>query len=99
MEDNDDKVIPGWHCGYCPIPGGIDIAPFFIFQMPKVGKRKDIISCKGIQNIPSNVRDALTALQYYKINKKSNHIAHQTTIIEEVIDRQAHALLLKQSCW
>ncbi len=29
MEDNAGKVTPGWHCGYGPIPGGVDGVPFF----------------------------------------------------------------------
>jgi hypothetical protein len=92
MEHNDGKVITGWHCGYCPIPGGIGGAPFFKYQnatkaLPHLSSKGNyIISCKGIQNIPTNVRNALNALQYSKINKKSNCIAHQNTIIEEVID-------------
>lgn len=86
--------------GIAQFPGG---APFFKYRNATTAlshlssKGNDIISCKGIQNIPSNVRNALTVLQYSKINKKSNRIARQNTIIEEVIDHQAHALLLKQS--
>ncbi len=103
MEHSDGKVITGWHCGYCPVPSGVGGAPFFKYRNATKAlshlssKGNDIISCKGTQNIPSNVCNALTVLQYSKIIKKSNRIARQNTIIEEVIDHQTHALLLKES--
>jgi hypothetical protein len=70
MEDNDGKVISGWRCGYCPVPGGVGDAPFFKYPNATKAlshlssKGNDIISCKGIKNIPTNVRNALTALQF-----------------------------------
>ena len=29
MVDPDGKMIKGWRCGYCPIPGGLGAPPFF----------------------------------------------------------------------
>ena len=103
MELSDGKVISGWRCGYCPVPGGLGAAPFFKYRNATKAlshlssKGTDIISCRGMKNIPTNVRNALTALQYSKINKKSDRIARQNTIIEEVMDHQANALSLKES--
>jgi hypothetical protein len=27
--DANGNMIKGWHCGYCPIPGGLGAPPFF----------------------------------------------------------------------
>jgi hypothetical protein len=104
MENNDGKIILGWRCGYSPVPGlGLGGAPFFKYRNATKAlshlssKSKDIHRCKGFNNIPTNVRNALTALQYSKMNEKSDRVACKNTIIEEVINHQANALSLKES--
>ena len=102
MENSDGKVITGWRCGYCPIPGGLGSAPFFKYRNATKAlshlssKSKDIHRCKGYKNIPTNVRHALTALQYLKLNERSDRAARKNTIVEEVINNQANALSLKE---
>jgi len=104
IENSDGKVITGWRCGYCPIPGGLGSAPFFKYRNATKAlshlssKGYDIVTCKGIKNIPTNVRNALTALQHAKINKKSHRNAQQNTIVEEIIGHQTHALSVNESC-
>ena len=103
MENNDGKVILGRRCGYCPVRGGLGGAPFFKYRNATKAlshlssKSKDIHRCKGFNNIPTNVCNALTALQYSKLNEKSDRVARKNTIIEEVINHQAYALSLKES--
>ena len=53
---------------------------------------EDIITCKGLKNIPSNVRNALTALMHYKLNQKSDRLSRKNTLIEEVSDNQVSVL-------
>ncbi len=71
-----DKIIPGWRCGYCLIRGGVGPPPFFKYcNATKAlshlsSKGEDIICCKGLRNIPSNVCNSITALKHYKNNKK-----------------------------
>ena len=101
--NHDGTVILGWRCGYCPVPGlGLGGAPFYKYRNATKAlshlssKAKDIQRCKGFNNIPTNVRNALTALQYSKANEKSGRAARKNTIIEEVINHQAIALSLKE---
>ena len=98
IEDDDGKIIPGWHCGYCPIPGGVGPLTFYEYHNATKAlshlssQGGDIISCKGLKNIPSNVRNAFTALMHYKLNKKSDCLSRKNTLIEEVSDNQANVL-------
>ena len=104
IANNDGTVILGWRCGYCPRPGLglVGGAPFYKYRNATKAlshlssKAKDIQRCKGFNNIPTNVRNALTALQYSKVNEKSGRAARKNTIIEEVINHQAIALSLKE---
>jgi len=98
IEDDDGKIIPGWRCGYCPIPGGLGPPPFFKYRnatkaLSHLSSRgEDIITCKGLKNIPSNVRNALNALKHYKLNQKSERLSRKNTLVEEVSDNQANVL-------
>ena len=101
--DADGKIIKGWRCGYCPIPGGLGAAPFFKYQNATKAlshlssKGEDIVTCKGLKNVPANVRNALTALRHEKVNKKTNLALQKNILIEEVVDNQEHVLLSQQS--
>ncbi len=76
VDDSNSKIIKGWRCGYCPIPGGLGAAPFFKYRnatkalshLSSMGK--DIVSCKGLRDIPFNVCNTLTTLRFDKVNKK-----------------------------
>ena len=103
MENHDGKVIVGWRCGYCPVPGlGLGGAPFYKYRNATKAlshlspTSKDIHRCKGYNRIPPNVRNALTALKYSKLNEKSDRAARKNTIREEVITHQENALSLKE---
>jgi hypothetical protein len=103
MANHDDTVILGWRCGYCPVPClGIGAAPFYKYRNATKAlsqlssKSKDIHRCKGYKNIPTNVRNALTALQYVRLNERSDRAACKNTIVEEVINHQANTLSLKE---
>jgi hypothetical protein len=101
--DADGKMIKGWRCGYCPIPGGLGAAPFFKYRNATKAlshlssKGEDIVTCKGLKNVPANVRNALTALRHEKVNKKTNRTLQKNILIDEVIDNQEHILLSQQS--
>ena len=99
MVDSDDgKIILGWCCGYCPIPSGLGPPPFFKYRnatkaLSHLSSRgEDIITCRGLKNIPSNVRNALNALKLYKLNQKSERLSRKNTLVEEVSDNQANVL-------
>ena len=74
--DADGKMIKGWRCGYCPIPGGLGAPPFFKYQNATKAlfhlssKGEDIVTCKGLKNVPANVCNARIALRHEKIIKK-----------------------------
>ncbi len=73
--DDDGKTIPGWRCGYCLIPGNRGGLRFFkhlnaSMALSHLMKRKDIVPCTGLRNIPANVVHASTALMYSKANRK-----------------------------
>ena len=103
MVDNNGKMIKGWRCGYCPIPGGIGAAPFFKYRNATKAlshlssKGEDIAACKGLKNVPVEVRNALTTLRHEKINKKSNHALQKNILLEEVVENQEHVLQSQQS--
>ena len=84
--------------GYCPVPGGLGPPPFFKYRnatkaLSHLSSRgEDIISCKGLKDISTNVLNVLTALKHYKNNKKPDRIACKNTLIEEVSDNQANVL-------
>jgi hypothetical protein len=72
--DDDGKTIPGWHCGYCLIPGNHGGSKFFKHRnaskaLSHLMKGKDIATCSGIRNIAPNVVHALIALMYSKANR------------------------------
>jgi len=98
MFDDNGKMIKGWRCGYCPIPGGLGAAPFFKYRnatkaLSHLSSRgEDIAACKGLKNVPVNVRNALTALRHEKVNKKSNRALQKSILLEEVVDNQEHVL-------
>jgi hypothetical protein len=52
MEDNDGRVIPGWHCGYCHILGGIGGAQFFKYQN----------ATKALSHCPTFLQSGVTLL-------------------------------------
>ena len=64
MVDADGKMIKGWCCGYCPIPGGLGAATFFKYRIATKAlshlssKGEDIVACKGLKYVPANVRNA-----------------------------------------
>jgi hypothetical protein len=60
-------------------------------------KGEDIAACKGLKNVPAEIRNALTALRHEKINKKSNRTLQKNILLEEVVDNQEHVLLSQQS--
>jgi hypothetical protein len=103
MVDNNGKMNKGWRCGYCPIPGGLGAAPFFKYRNATKAlshlssKGEDIAACKGLKNVPAEVRNALTALRHEKVNKKSNRALQKNILFEEVVDNQEHVLLSQQS--
>jgi hypothetical protein len=73
--DDDGKTIPCWRCGNCLIPGNCGGSRFFKHRnaskaLSHLTKRKDIVTCSGLRNIPPNVVHALTALMYSKANRK-----------------------------
>ena len=35
MVDDNSKMIKGWRCGYCPIPGGLGAAPLLNTEMQR----------------------------------------------------------------
>ncbi len=92
--DNDGKTIPGWRCGYCLIPGNYGGSRFFKHRnaskaLSHLTKGKDIVTCSGLWNIPSNVVHALTTLMY----SKAHDIAVQkNNLSEEVEQQQDHVL-------
>ena len=53
MVNANGKMIKGWRCGYCPIPGGLGAAPFFKYRNATKAlshlssKGEDIACCKG----------------------------------------------------
>ena len=104
IANNDGTVILGWRCGYCPRPGLglVGGAPFYKYRNATKAlshlspTSKDIHRCKGYNRIPPNVRNALTALNYSKLNEKSDRAARKNTIREEVITHQENALSLKE---
>ena len=98
IEDDDGMIIPGWRCGYCPVPGGLGPPPFFKYRnatkaLSHLSSRgEDIITCRGVKNIPMNVRNALNALKHYKLNQKSERLSRKNTLVKEVSDHQANIL-------
>ena len=86
MFDDNGKIIKGWCCGYCPIPGGLGAAPFFKYRNAMKAlshlssKEEDIAACKGLKNVPENVRNALNALRHEKVNKKTNRAIQQSIL-------------------
>ncbi len=73
--DDDGKTIPGWHCGYCLIPGNYGGPRFFKHRnaskaLSNLMKGMDIVTCTSLRNIPAKVVHALTALMYSKANRK-----------------------------
>jgi hypothetical protein len=66
INDDDGKTIMGWRCDYCLIPGNCGGSRFFEHRntskaLSHLTKRKDIVTCTCLQNIPPNVVHALTA--------------------------------------
>ena len=103
MFDDNGKMIKGWRCGYCLIPGGLGAAPFFKYQNATKAlshlssKGEDIVACKGLKNVPANVCNALTTLRHEKVNKKSNRALQKNILLEEVVENQEHVLQSQQS--
>ncbi len=91
--DDDGKTVPGWHCGYCLIPGNLGGSRFFKHRnaskaLSHLMKGKDIGTCTGLQNIPANVFHALTTLMYSKANRKCDIAVQNNTLHEEVEQQQ-----------
>ncbi len=58
--DDEGKTIPGWHCGYCLIPGNCGGPGFFKHRnasraLSHLTKGKDIVTCTGVWNIPEKL--------------------------------------------
>jgi hypothetical protein len=73
--DDDGKTVLGWHWGYCHIPGICGGSRFFKHHnaskaLSHLMKGNDIVTCTSLQNIPSNIVHALTALMYSKADRK-----------------------------
>jgi hypothetical protein len=97
IEDDDGKIILGWHCGYCLIPGNRGGSRFFKHRnsskaLSPLTKGKDIVTCTSLQHIPANVVHALTALMYSKANRKRDIAVQKNCLHEEVEQQQDHVL-------
>ncbi len=95
--DDDGKTIPGWHCSYCLIAGNCCGSRFFKHRnaskaLSHLTKRKDIVTCSGLQKIPPNVVHALTALMHSKANRKRDIVVQKNNLSEEVEQQQDHVL-------
>jgi hypothetical protein len=91
------KIILGWRCGYCLIPGNCGGSRFFKHRnaskaLSHLTKGKDIVTCTGLQRIPANVVHALTALKYSKARRKHNIAVQKNNLHEEVEQQQDHVL-------
>jgi hypothetical protein len=97
IKDDDSKIILGWHCGYCLIPGNRSGSRFFKHRnaskaLLHLTKGKDIVTCTGLRNIPANVAHALTALKYSKTNRKRDIAVQKNNLHEEVEQQQDRVL-------
>jgi hypothetical protein len=95
--DDDGKTIPGWRCSYCLIPGDCGGSRFFKHRnaskaLSHLTKRKEIVTCSGLQTIPPNVVHALTALMYSKANRKHGIAVQKNNLSEEVEQQQDSVL-------
>jgi hypothetical protein len=89
IKDDDGKTILGWRCGYCLIPGNRGGSRFFKHRnaskaLSHLTKGKDIVTCTGLQNISPNVVHALTALKYFKANRKRDIAVQRNNLHDEV---------------
>jgi hypothetical protein len=95
--DDDGKTIPGWHCGYCLIPGNCGGSRFLEHYnsskaLSRLTKRKDIVTCSSLQNIPPNVVHVLTTLMYSKSNGNADIVVQKNNLNEEVEQQPDHIL-------
>jgi hypothetical protein len=93
IEDDDGKIILGWHCGYCLIPGNRGDSRFFKHHnaskaLLHLTKGKDIVTCTSLWHIPANVVLALTTLMYSKANRKGDIAVQKNNLHEEVEQQQ-----------
>jgi hypothetical protein len=97
INDDDGKTIMGWRCNYCLIPGNRGGSRVFKHRnaskaLSHLTKGKDIVTCTGLQNIPSNVVHALTALKYSKANRKHDIAVQRNNLHNEVEQYQDRVL-------
>ncbi len=97
IKDDDGKIILGWRCGYCLIPGNCDGSRFFKHRnaskaLLHLTKGKEIVTCTGLRHIPANVVHALTALMYPKANRKHDIAVQKNNLYEEVEQQQDRVL-------
>jgi hypothetical protein len=95
MNDDDGKTIMGWCCNYCLIPGNCGGSRFFKHRnaskaLSHLTKRKEVVTCTGLRNIPPNVVHALTALKYSKANRKCDIAVQRNNMHDEVEQQQDH---------
>jgi hypothetical protein len=97
INDDDGKPIMGWRCNYCLIPGICGDSRFFKHRdaskaLSHLTKRKDIVTCTGLRNIPPNVVHALTTLKYSKANRKCDIAVQRNNLYDEVEQQQDRVL-------
>ncbi len=97
MIDDGGKIIMGWRCDYCLIPGNPGGSRFFKHcnaskALSHLTKGKNIVTCTGLQNIPPNVVHALTALKYSKANRKRD-ITVQRNNLHDKVEQQRDRVL------
>jgi hypothetical protein len=97
LNDDDGKTIMGWRCNYCLISCNRGGSRFLKHRnaskaLLHLTKRKDIVTCTGLRNIPPNVAHALTTLKYSKANRKHD-IAVQRNNLHDKVEQQQDRLL------
>jgi hypothetical protein len=97
IKDDDGKIILGWRCGYCLIPGNCGGSRFFKHPnaskaLAHLTKGKDIVTCTGLRHIPANIVHALTTLKYSKANRKRDIAVQKNNLHEEVEQQQDRVL-------